>query len=450
MTNMDKLRSLVGLENRHSELIAECKDMLVDELQGRVAGYEDWFRENTHWPDQAPPPFLKGYLDSFIDARYDESFFKIQYHQATFWRRHGVSSGIAIGSLSHLRDLFFDIGNNLRDPQLTRALCRVVDFSQSIQARVHHLGQVLEQHQQQAEQAMERTNRTYRNLAHSEKSEILNAYLGHLRWKLEAYRLALGAPAIEINLPISTHECVLGHWLDEGGLLHIEEEHRDFIMASHERLHAFVERMVQDADDGRPEEITSYLSDLEEASDDITLILEMCLADRVNQMATEDSLTCLPNRRQFNMDCEHNLSYVSRTGTPLSLLLIDIDHFKRVNDKYGHTVGDELLQQFADRMKSSIRTADRVYRWGGEEFAVIAWPTDAQELEQIAERIRVDIAVEPFVTSAGTIDISASIGGALYDNVRHHTMEVLFQQADANLNIAKQKGRNQVVLGKAI
>jgi hypothetical protein len=156
MTNLDKLRSLVGLENRHTELILQCQEMLSDELEGRVAGYENWFRENTNWPEQAPPPFLKGYLDSFINAAYDESFFKIQYHQATFWRRHGVISGIAIGSLSRLRDLFFEIGNNLRDPQLTRALCLVVDFSQSIQARVHHLGQVLEQHQQQAEQAVER------------------------------------------------------------------------------------------------------------------------------------------------------------------------------------------------------------------------------------------------------------------------------------------------------
>ncbi len=448
MTNLDKLRRLVGLERRHADLIKECQGVLADELNGRIAGYEAWFRENTQWPDQAPSPFLNEYLASFINAAYDESFFSIQYHQATFWRQHGVSSSIAIGSLSRLRDLFFEIGNALRDPQLIRALCRVVDFSQSIQARVHHLGQVMEQHQQQTEQAMERASRTYQNLARAEKEGILNAYLGHLRWKQEAYRLALGASAAKINLPISTHDCVLGHWLDEGGLLQIPEEHRDPINASHERLHGFVEQMVEDADKGRPEEIACYLTDLEAASDEITLILEMCLAERVNQMATEDTLTRLPNRRQFNLDCEHKLSYVSRTGTPLSLLLIDIDHFKRVNDTYGHAVGDELLQQIAERLKSAIRSADRAYRWGGEEFAVLAWPADTKELEQVAERICLEIALDPFATSAGSIDVTASIGGAFYDNVRHHTMEVLFQHADANLNRAKVSGRNRVVLGE--
>ncbi len=446
MTSLGKLRRLVGLEHKHAELVAECRDMLADELAGRVAGYEAWFRENTQWPEQAPPPFVDGYLDSFIGAAYDDSFFSVQYHQAAFWRKHGVAPGTASGSLSHLRDLFLGIGNNLRDPELVRALCRVVDFSQSIQAMVHHFGQLLEQHQQQAEQAMERAQRTYRNLARSEKEGIFSAYIGHLRWKLEAYRLALGAPVDEVELPVSTHACVLGRWLDGGGLRQIPEEQRDPMNAAHERLHSFVERMVADAGRGHPEEIAYYLGDLETASDEITFILDMCLADRVSQMATEDTLTRLPNRRQFNLDCEHKLSYVSRTGTPLSLLLIDIDHFKSVNDTYGHAIGDELLQQIADRLKSAIRAADRVYRWGGEEFAVLAWPSDMKELEQVAERICLEIAVEPFETTAASIDITASIGGALYDNVQHHTMEVLFQHADANLNRAKEGGRNRVVL----
>jgi diguanylate cyclase (GGDEF)-like protein len=325
----------------------------------------------------------------------------------------------------------------------------VVDFSQSIQALVHHFGQVLEQHKQQTEQAVERAHRTYRNLARAEREGIFSAYIGHLRWKLEAYRLALGAPVEDVDLPVSIHECVLGRWLDDGGLQQIPEQHRYTLNAAHERLHEYVERMVADARKGRPEEIAYYLSDLEAASDEITSILDMCLADRVGQMATEDPLTRLPNRRQFNLDCEHKLAYVSRTGTPLSLLLIDIDHFKRVNDNYGHSIGDELLQQIAGRMKNAIRTSDRIYRWGGEEFAVLAWPKDMKELEQVAERICLEVSMEPFDTSAGSIDVTASIGGALYDNVRHHTMEVLFQHADTNLNRAKEEGRNQVVLDGA-
>ncbi len=448
MQDIDRLRTLVGLTAEDITRIADYREELSSRLEKQQQLYEEWFCEAVEWPMQQPCPFLPGYLESFIGARYDEAFYSMQYRQAAFWRKRGIQSGIIIASLSKLRDLFFEIGNQLQALPLARSLCRVVDLAQSIQAMVHHLSQLLERHQQTAEQSITRVRQTFQRLPpRDQEGGILNAYVQHLNWKIKAYQLALGAPLSELELPLSPRECTLGRWLEDGkGIDQIPKGRRSSLIAAHERLHRLVETAAVDVELGRPEAITRYLLDLDAASDEITIILDDALAGRLTQMAIEDTLTRLPNRRQFERDIERKLAFVRRTGNPLGLLVIDIDHFKHVNDRYGHSVGDDLLCAIAERLAAALRSADTVYRWGGEEFTALVWPQGVEEIVSIAERIRSGVADTPFDIANDSVAVTVSIGGALSDATWHHTAEDLFRKADYNLAAAKSGGRNQIVL----
>lgn len=448
MQDIDRLRTLVGLTAEDIARISDHREQLSALMEQQRELHQEWFCEAVEWPMQQPDPFLPGYLESFIAARYDEAFYSMQYRQAASWRKRGIQSGIIIASLSKLRDLFFEFGNQMQSLPLARSLCRVVDLAQSIQAMVHHLSQLLERHQQTAEQSIARVRQTFHRLPpRDQEGGILNAYVQHLRWKINAYQLALGTPLSELELPLSHHKCCLGQWLEqEDGIEQIPKNRRQGLLAAHERLHRLVENATADVELGRPEAITRYLLDLDAASDEITIILDDALAGRLTQMAIEDTLTRLPNRRQFERDIERKLAFVRRTGNPLGLLVIDIDHFKHVNDRYGHSVGDDLLCAIAERLATALRSADTVYRWGGEEFTALVWPHSVGEIMTIAERIRSGVADTPFEIAEDPVNVTVSIGGALSDATWYHSAEDLFRKADYNLAAAKSGGRNRVVL----
>jgi diguanylate cyclase (GGDEF)-like protein len=444
MTKLERLQFLVGLKQSDYDLISEYRETLEIELERRSQAYNHWFCEATGWSEEHPP-FQSDYLESFIDGEYGEDFFAIQYQQASEWRRHDIEASLAAASLTQLRDIFISIGESLLDHKLARSLCRVLDLAQSIQAMVHHLGHVLERHQRVAEHAIARAERTYQRLSVEDQDGILNAYIEHYRWKLRAYRLALGEEPREIQLPLSHHDCTLGRWLDAGGMAQIPESKRHWLDSAHQRLHDLARMAVEDVQQHRPHAVTSYLLELESASDEITTILDETLNERLSQMAIRDRLTKLPNRRLFDHDFNSHVAMVRRTGSHLGLLVIDIDHFKKVNDEYGHTVGDELLHNLAARLAEALREADTIYRWGGEEFAALVWPGHPDELDLIAERLRSAVISAPFDTSAGIIGATVSIGAALFDRQSHIDTEALFRHADDNLREAKQQGRNRVI-----
>lgn len=163
-------------------------------------------------------------------------------------------------------------------------------------------------------------------------------------------------------------------------------------------------------------------------------------------MALTDSLTGLYNRRYLEVHLEKLLQKNQENRKSLGVLLVDIDHFKKVNDTYGHKVGDEILKIFAERLKDKLRSFDLVARLGGEEFVVILPDVYEQRAHLIAERLRASIAEEPFACSApgGKLSITASIGGAFIDPSPQTTQEVL-ARADKCLYDAKAGGRNAVV-----
>ena len=158
-------------------------------------------------------------------------------------------------------------------------------------------------------------------------------------------------------------------------------------------------------------------------------------------LATHDGLTGVYNRRRFDEKITEYSLLSRRTGRPFALLLIDADHFKRINDSHGHAVGDEVLQQLATLIQNSVRSTDFVARYGGEEFAVLL-PEVAQPdtPEVVAEKIRVAVAEAQF---PGVGNVTVSIGLGLADPAdNNHT--TLIKRADQQLYQAKAAGRNQV------
>jgi len=170
------------------------------------------------------------------------------------------------------------------------------------------------------------------------------------------------------------------------------------------------------------------------------LDLEARLAD----MARQDLLTGLFNRRALYETLQAVLSQATRDTSPLSLILIDLDHFKSINDQYGHPMGDQVLQRVADTLRQSKRAYDSVGRWGGEEFLIVLPNTDLDQAMIVAERLRAMLAATQLVVSdQNTITLSASLGVTTTERATL-SLEVLLKRADEALYQAKGKGRNCV------
>ena len=176
-------------------------------------------------------------------------------------------------------------------------------------------------------------------------------------------------------------------------------------------------------------------------------ILESAKADnaRLEALATTDPLTLLLNRRALVDRLAAEMDRARRYGTVVTLLMIDIDHFKLVNDTHGHLVGDDVLREVAALLQSAVRTVDIVARFGGEEFVVALPETGEEGAIAFAERIRERIASQPFGRAGRAgLTLTASIGVATFPSPRVESTEDLFARADEALYRAKADGRNRV------
>lgn len=169
------------------------------------------------------------------------------------------------------------------------------------------------------------------------------------------------------------------------------------------------------------------------------------LARQLRILASTDSLTGAYNRRHFLQLLEQEMARHQRYGEPAALLMLDLDHFKQVNDHYGHAAGDSVLKFFAACARRMLRRSDHLGRLGGEEFAILLPDTDADGARELAERLRQAIAESPVESEAGSIHYSVSIGIALF---RHDdsTADSILARADHALYRAKHAGRNQVAM----
>ncbi|HVZ86362.1 MAG TPA: sensor domain-containing diguanylate cyclase [Polyangia bacterium] len=164
----------------------------------------------------------------------------------------------------------------------------------------------------------------------------------------------------------------------------------------------------------------------------------------VEEQATTDGLTGLVNHRTFQERFSAMLGRAERRGFAVSLLLTDIDHFKKVNDTYGHPTGDEVLRRVAAILKASARKIDITARYGGEEFAIVLEGTDRAGAFQLAERIRQEVAQQGFSSPQGPFKATLSIGVASYPDDAREKAEII-ARADQSLYAAKHGGRNRTV-----
>jgi two-component system cell cycle response regulator len=164
------------------------------------------------------------------------------------------------------------------------------------------------------------------------------------------------------------------------------------------------------------------------------------------EMAVIDDLTGLHNRRYMENHLATLAEQASARGKPLALMLLDIDYFKSINDSFGHDAGDDVLREFATRVRKSIRGIDLACRYGGEEFVVVMPETDLHVASLVAERLRRSIAAEPFVISKGAsrVEVTISIGLTTLEQKGESVADVL-KRADNALYRAKNEGRNRVV-----
>jgi diguanylate cyclase (GGDEF)-like protein len=163
------------------------------------------------------------------------------------------------------------------------------------------------------------------------------------------------------------------------------------------------------------------------------------------QAATVDELTGLYNRKYFTQTLAREFSASRRSRQPLSLMMIDVDHFKRINDKHGHLAGDQVLRTLGQLLQQHLRSENAACRYGGEEFAVILRNTDGAQAHTAAERVRKEIAAAPVAFRDKTIPVTASIGIATLAGDNFATAEELVRAADGNLYRAKNRGRNCTV-----
>ena len=166
-------------------------------------------------------------------------------------------------------------------------------------------------------------------------------------------------------------------------------------------------------------------------------------------LAVTDDLTGLYNRRYFDRHLSVMLSKAQEQDRDMALMILDIDHFKTVNDTHGHDVGDKVLKEFAVRLKRNIRGVDLACRFGGEEFVVLMPDTDMRQAEAVAERVREAIAERGFEVPDGRpLNVTVSAGVALNESLGD-TPETLVKRADVALYRAKREGRNRVVFDAA-
>lgn len=168
--------------------------------------------------------------------------------------------------------------------------------------------------------------------------------------------------------------------------------------------------------------------------------------EKLLHLSTHDELTSLPNRRFAQETLEKHIDNARSTGFPLCVALLDVDHFKNINDRYGHESGDESLIALAEGIRNSLRESDFCGRWGGEEFIITLPHTDLQVATHVAERVREAIAKLPAFVLDNGVSIKVTVSLGLTELQAGDSSKTLLSRADRALYQAKDEGRNRTVV----
>lgn len=208
---------------------------------------------------------------------------------------------------------------------------------------------------------------------------------------------------------------------------------------------------VRKAENGRPDALEPYnhyqSKMLSMISTPLTLALRNAeMYQQVQDLAVRDELTGTLNRRAFSKTLEREFRRAKRYDTPLSLILVDIDYFKEINDTHGHLVGDQVLKKMVSVLNNSIREVDILARYGGDEFVSLLPGTNLEEVLVVARRMKEQVQTTYFHRNGNPIEVTVSIGVAHYPLPEITSPDLLFELADQALYRAKRNGRNQTMM----
>ncbi len=280
-------------------------------------------------------------------------------------------------------------------------------------------------------------------------------------WGYQVQAVTNGAEAVRVLVEDESIQLVVADWMmpEMDGLdLCREIRKRDsqpytyFILLTAKDQHDdVVEGLDAGADDYviKPVHHSELNARIRAAKRIIDLQNELLQAqERLRIQATHDALTGIWNRRAIFDALVRELDRAERQEIPLAVVLIDLDHFKQVNDTHGHLVGDEVLRETAQRIRGAVRSYDAVGRYGGEEFLVVAPECDARRAMDLAERIRLLLLQNPIQTSGAAITVTLSLGVVHLGPGSSLKIHKVLSAADQALYEAKRGGRNQAVMGR--
>ncbi|MBW8011932.1 MAG: diguanylate cyclase [Chloroflexi bacterium] len=193
--------------------------------------------------------------------------------------------------------------------------------------------------------------------------------------------------------------------------------------------------------------VTGFQGSVRDITDRKQAEAERLRAMKLEQIAITDPLTKIYNRRFFNEAAEKEIERAKRSGSSLSVIVFDIDHFKNVNDTYGHSTGDQVLINIVNICKRNVRSMDLFARFGGEEFVIMMPETDINSAQETAQRLREIVAEKP-ITKSDKTDVSVTIspGIANWDSEKSLNILALLDRADQALYQSKEAGRNRVTI----
>jgi diguanylate cyclase (GGDEF)-like protein len=261
--------------------------------------------------------------------------------------------------------------------------------------------------------------------------------------------------ALQSTLELQEQLNIFHRWLGQlvavDGLKYLNPQHQIELILGAETLHHCHYRLSTEQESLGEIEFTRRQRFSEEELSQIETSLTALLYPVRNalryhvavQTALRDPLTGAGNRIALDNALHRECQLAERYAQSVSLLVLDIDHFKAINDSHGHSVGDQVLQQVADCIRTVTRETDMTFRYGGEEFVVVLSKTDLPGAALIAERVRHSIAQQTFATQAGNIHLTVSLGASslgVKENIKN-----LFDRADQALYQAKSLGRNRVI-----
>ena len=254
----------------------------------------------------------------------------------------------------------------------------------------------------------------------------------------------------EIDESWFRHKCDPVFKLRSPAFIIWEQRHYLFRFPAYRPITSSVEDMYQNVTmfpltslSGEVEKICTVVYDVTDEA--ISKLRFQAVNEQLQKMSRTDGLTGLYNRRYWEEQCENEYKRAKRSGGNSSLMILDIDHFKRINDNYGHPAGDQVIKTMARIISTAIRETDIAGRYGGEEFTVILPDTDSKQAMSVAERIRKLAEHLPVEYEGQTITFTVSLGVAKLD-ASYTSHSVWIDRADKGLYEAKETGRNKAVL----